>query len=157
MFSKKTVENLIKRISQKALTNRMCYDIILLFQIRRHGQAVRQRSATPLSPVRFWVAPPKNKALLWKCFIFCVCVRRTQHRLSACGQHHFEQSENIVFNKRTQNEVTPYGVNDVAFGKQCCASHKRCELTLNDVALRANIMLRIDLLPLLCYNTLKGR
>ena len=25
----------------------------------RHSQAVRQRSATPLSPVRFWVAPPK--------------------------------------------------------------------------------------------------
>ncbi len=24
----------------------------------RHSQAVRQRSATPLSPVRFWVAPP---------------------------------------------------------------------------------------------------
>ena len=29
--------------------------------IRRHGQAVRQRSATPLSPVRFRVAPPKTK------------------------------------------------------------------------------------------------
>ena len=38
-----------------------------------------------------------------------------------------------------------------AFGKQCCASHKRCGLTPNDVALRANTMLRIDLLPLLCY------
>ena len=44
------------------------YDIILLFQIRRHGQAVRQRSATPLSPVRFRVAPPKNPAR--KCGIF---------------------------------------------------------------------------------------
>ena len=62
MFSKKTVENLIKRISQKALTNRVCYDIISAFQIWRHGQAVRQRSATPLSPVRFRVAPPKQKA-----------------------------------------------------------------------------------------------
>jgi len=50
--------------------------------------------------------------------------------LTACGQHHFERSENIVFNKRTQNEV--------AFGKQCCASHKRCGLA-NDVAIRANI------------------
>ena len=28
--------------------------------IRRHGQAVRQRSATPLSPVRFRVAPPRR-------------------------------------------------------------------------------------------------
>ena len=28
--------------------------------IRRHSQAVRQRSATPLSPVQFWVAPPKR-------------------------------------------------------------------------------------------------
>ena len=25
---------------------------------RRHSQAVRQRSAKPLSPVRFWVSPP---------------------------------------------------------------------------------------------------
>ena len=37
------------------------------------------------------------------------------------------------------NDVTPYGVNDVAFGKQCSASHKRCGLTPNEVALRANI------------------
>ena len=29
-------------------------------KIRRYGQAVRQRSATPLSPVRFRVSPPKN-------------------------------------------------------------------------------------------------
>ncbi len=27
--------------------------------IRRHGQVVRQRSATPLSPVRIWLAPLK--------------------------------------------------------------------------------------------------
>ena len=27
-------------------------------QLRRHSQAVRQRSAKPLSPVRFWVSPP---------------------------------------------------------------------------------------------------
>ena len=45
--------------------------------------------------------------------------------MAACGQHHFERSENIVFNKRTQN--------DVAFGKQCCALHKRCGFA-NDVA-----------------------
>ena len=30
------------------------------FVIRRHGQVVRQRSATPISPVRVWVAPPKE-------------------------------------------------------------------------------------------------
>ena len=36
--------------------------------IRRHSQAVRQRSAKPLSPVRFRVAPPKNPAR--KCGIF---------------------------------------------------------------------------------------
>ena len=29
---------------------------------RRHGQAVRQRSAKPISPVRFWVAPPLKLA-----------------------------------------------------------------------------------------------
>ena len=38
--------------------------------IRRHGQAVRQRSATPLSPVRFRVAPPKRKVAL-AAFLFC--------------------------------------------------------------------------------------
>ena len=27
----------------------------------RHGQEVRQRSATPIPPVRFWVPPPKKK------------------------------------------------------------------------------------------------
>ena len=36
--------------------------------IRRHSQAVRQRSAKPSSPVRFRVAPPKNPAR--KCRIF---------------------------------------------------------------------------------------
>ena len=29
------------------------------FHIWRHSQVVRQRSATPLSPVQIWVAPPK--------------------------------------------------------------------------------------------------
>ena len=28
--------------------------------IRRHSQAVRQRSAKPLSPVRIWVVPPRR-------------------------------------------------------------------------------------------------
>ena len=28
--------------------------------IWRHGQVVRQRSATPLSPVQIWLAPSKN-------------------------------------------------------------------------------------------------
>ena len=61
--------------------------------------------------------------------------------------------DNIVSPWRTQNEVTPYGVNEVAFGKQCCASHKRCGLTPNDVALRANTLAPP---PLLCYNKPKA-
>ena len=85
------------------------------------------------------VSSSKKKHFLLGSVSFCVCVRKTQHRLAACGQHHFEQSENIVINKRTQNEV--------AFGKQCCASHKRCGLMpddvtpcgVNDVALCANL------------------
>ena len=40
------------------------------FVIRRHGQAVRQRSATPISPVRFRVAPPKKRALRKQCSFF---------------------------------------------------------------------------------------
>jgi len=38
--------------------------------------------------------------------LFCVCVLWTQHRLTACGQHHFEQGENIVIQMRTQNDIT---------------------------------------------------
>ena len=48
--------------------------------IRRYGQAVRQRSATPLSPVRFRVAPPKQKALRKKCFLFWSCYARFKPR-----------------------------------------------------------------------------
>ena len=33
--------------------------------------------------------------------------------MTACGQHHFERSENIVINERTQNDVTAEAVNDV--------------------------------------------
>ena len=38
----------------------MCYNN-QVNEIWRHGQAVRQRSATPLSPVRFRVTPPAKK------------------------------------------------------------------------------------------------
>ena len=37
------------------ITKEIPYKII----IRHHSQVVRQRSATPLSPVQVWVAPPK--------------------------------------------------------------------------------------------------
>ena len=53
--------------------------------IRRHGQAVRQRSATPLSPVRFRVAPPKRKALHTQCFSFWTCYARIEPRSVAAG------------------------------------------------------------------------
>ena len=48
---------------------------------RRHSQAVRQRSAKPSSPVRFRVAPPKQKALRKKCFFVLDVLRmkRTWH------------------------------------------------------------------------------
>ena len=61
--------------------------------------------------------------------VFCVCVRK----------------DTTSFSITTQN--------DVAFGKQCCASHKRCGLTPNDVALRAS---GFETPPLLCYNILKA-
>ena len=77
------------------------------------------------------VSSSKKKHFLLGSVSFFVCVRRTQPRLAACGQHHFERSENIVFNKRTQN--------DVAFGKQSCASYRRCGLAPNDVALYVNV------------------
>ena len=75
------------------------------FHIWRHSQVVRQRSATPLSPVQIWVAPPKIKALILSAFIFVFVSVRTQH--------HYERSEyiilplavNIMSYKRTQNDV----------------------------------------------------
>ena len=74
-------------------------------KIRRYGQAVRQRSATPLSPVRFRVAPPKRKALRKKCFSFwndvfrlrgtrcalrawCLLRKWCALRAWGCGTHH---------------------------------------------------------------------
>ncbi len=63
--------------------------------------------------------------------VFCVCVRRAQHRLRVYSQHHFSQSENIVFRLRTQNDVM-LRINDVM-------------LRINDVMLRINdVMLRIN-------------
>ena len=38
--------------------------------IWRYSQAVRHGPAKPPSPVRFRVAPPKEKALLLQCFFF---------------------------------------------------------------------------------------
>ena len=43
-------------------------------RIRRHSQAVRQRSATPLSPVRFWLAPRKPSPGWVK--VFCSLLAR---------------------------------------------------------------------------------
>ena len=65
---------------------------------RRHGQAVRQRSATPLSPVRFRVAPPKTKNQSVRTgFLFfasspvgpALCARRTESgsKDSRCRWH----------------------------------------------------------------------
>ena len=56
--------------------------------IRRHGQAVRQRSATPLSPVRFRVAPPKNSES--ECFrnFFIQAAGLAYHRRTKCGAYH---------------------------------------------------------------------
>ena len=49
----------------------MCYNSPVE-KIWRHGQVVRQRSATPLSPVRIWVAPPKKDRHPFGCLSFFV-------------------------------------------------------------------------------------
>lgn len=63
-------------------------------------------------------------------FLFVFVSARTQHRLTDCGQHHFERSENIIVRLRTQNDVTAEAVNDVM-------------LRINDVLLLAKTMLRL--------------
>ena len=63
----------------------------------RHSQAVRQRSATPLSPVRFRVAPPKREgyplgcpslfAVITKSDGFCVFAAESGSQHSECRWH----------------------------------------------------------------------
>ena len=68
----------------------------------------------------------KNKALVSTSALFFVFVSaRTQHHFAVKPQTSFDRSA-TPFRLRTQNDDTPCGVNEVAFGKQCCASHKRC-------------------------------
>ena len=58
---------------------------------------------------------------------FFICVRRTQHHLTE-GQHHFEQSENIISHSSEHKTILQQVANDVM-------------LRINDVALRANTTL----------------
>ena len=59
--------------------------------------------------------------------LFYLC-RKAQHHLTE-GQHHFSQSENIIVRLRTQNDVA-LRANDVL--------RNDVMLRINDVALRAN-------------------
>ena len=93
---------------------------VLIFSnlIRHHGQAVRQGPAKPLSPVRFWVVPPKRNTSFWEVFLFVFVSARTQH--------HFSLVENIIPHQRTQNEVA------------LCANS--VVLRTNDVGLRPTML-----------------
>ena len=62
---------------------------------------------------------------------FFICVRRTQHHLTE-GQHHFERSENIIVRLRTQMNEVALRANDVL--------RNDVMLRINDVALRANVI-----------------
>ena len=92
---------------------------------------VRQRSAKPLCPGSNPGGASKKKHFLLGSVSFCVCVRKDT--TSFCGE--------------TANIIWPLGQHHSAcghktmlpYGKQCCASHKRCGLMPNDVALRANV------------------
>ncbi len=97
--------------------------------IWRYSQAVRHGPAKPPPAVLFRVAPPKNKALLRKCFIFCVCVRRTQHRFATQLQTSFDR-RSTSFRLRTQNDVMAKAINDVM-------------LYINDVLPSAKTLLRL--------------
>ena len=64
---------------------------------------------------------------------FFICVRRTQHHLTE-GQHHFEQSENIILHlcghqtmlQQVANDVM-HRINDVGYAQRCCALRKRID------------------------------
>ena len=70
----------------------MCYNV-QVNEIWCHGQAVRQRSATPLSPVRFRVAPPTIKPSPFWTGLYCwSCYARNdpgsaRQRRSGSGSH----------------------------------------------------------------------
>ncbi len=55
--------------------------------IRRHSQAVRQRSAKPSSPVRFRVAPPTQNAPKWVRFLRWRCHPITKLGSAWCPHH----------------------------------------------------------------------
>ena len=53
------------------------------YRFRRHGQAVRHGSAKPSSPVRFRVAPPKQKHPKEGAFVLGVVLPQSKRRVSA--------------------------------------------------------------------------
>ena len=60
-----------------------------------------------------------------KCFLFVFVSARTQHRLRVHSQHHLTVRSTSL-SEYGHKTMLPYG-------KQCCASHKRCGFA-NDVA-----------------------
>ena len=75
---------------------------------------------------------------------FFICVRRTQLHLTE-GQHHFEQSENIIPHlcghktmlRQAANDVTARAVNDVM-------------LRINDVGLRPMLLRSVQIMSCIC-------
>ena len=83
-------------------------------------------------------SPTKNPKAY--AFGFFICVRRTQHRLTA-GQHHFEQSENFIV-RRTQHRLTA-GQHHFERSENFIV---RRRTQMNEVVLRTN---DVDLRPMM--------
>ena len=106
--------------------------------IRHHSQGVRQRSATPLSPVQIWVVPPKNSKSSDLEFFYpsrqagyIFTRERVYHRHRRISSHELCITVGLMIYKILfWWYAIPCGIDDI----QC---------------------LRIDLLPLLCYTKSK--
>ena len=100
----------------------MCYNTRALkkrpnIYIWRHSQAVRQRSAKPLSPVRFRVAPPKNpESSAFRIFSFV----SAQFAKRTATQHHLRGTRNIIW-ALAQHHCPLADTNE-----RCCTSCKWC-------------------------------
>ncbi len=117
--------------------------------IRRHGQAVRQRSATPLSPVRFRVAPPKKKSTAIAVLFFFGRATHESDRARRFKQNrtHFSSlfHKNLIRNRNVAES-----------GPHSPLGDRQARLPGGE---RANIRRRrnsgIDSPPILCYNKIR--
>ena len=90
-------------------------------------QLIRNQQVIGSSPI----TSSKKKHFLLGSVSFCVCVRKDTTS--------FASSLATSFSRRLTSFRISGHKTMLPYGKQCCASQKRCGFTPNEVALRANV------------------